>query len=417
MKKIDIIRPGSINAIIGPVGTLKRMLEDRIYFENRGYDITIFTDESLRVGGQKLPPNDQQVRTTFNKTTVKWKIRHAIGSFIRNKARRYNLFAIYLMKRDEKKVKRLVNYYISQNEFADIVQFHSHLEAYFYLKNKPNVKTKTVMFLHTDGDPNKMFLQYFPKLQNTRYFRKYMKNFDWTVKNIDQICFIAKIGQQNFLKYYPERTLSNTSVIINGINDYNNDQLAVIDDIKKSLISKFKYRLCCTGTINNRKGHRFIIEALHQLSKQQLEQIHVDFLGDGAERQNLEVMVRDFGLMDNVTFYGIVPNVDVYKHLAENNIYILMSKNEGLPISIIEALRASMMIISTKVSGIPELIDEGYNGFLLNPNASELVDCLSKLDQYDIEEMGSHSRIRFENEFTFNRMKEEFCNMYDYLFK
>lgn len=417
MKKIDIIRPGSINSIIGPVGTLKRMLGDRTYFEERGYDLTVFTNESFQNGGYKLPPSDQQVRNTFKNTTLKWKIGHAIASFIRNNARFFNPFAIYLMERTARSVKKLVDYYISQNRDADVVQFHSNLEAYFYLKTRNNNRAKTVMFLHTDGDPNKMLLQYYPKLKNTRYFRKYMQNFDWTVKNIDQICFIARIGQHNFLNFYPERTFDNTNVIINGINDYNSNQLLAIEDIKSSFVSRFKYRLCCTGTINYRKGHRFIIEALHKLSKQQLEQIHVDFLGDGAERQILESLVKDYGLTENVTFYGIVPNVDVYKYLAKNNIYILMSKNEGLPISIIEAMRASMLIISTKVSGIPELIEEKYNGFLLNPNTSELVECLSKLDRYDIEEMGKHSRIRFENEFTFNRMKKEFCDMFDYILK
>lgn len=417
MKKIDIIRPGSINSIIGPVGTLKRMLGDREYFENRGYDLTVFTDESLKNGGVKLPPTDNEVRSTFDNKTLKWKARHAIGSFIRNHARHFNPFAIYLMERAAKSEKQLVDYYLSQNRDADVVQFHSNQEAYFYLQSRKNAKAKTVMFLHTDGDPYKMLLQYYPKLKDTRYFKTYMEHFDWTVKNVDQICFIAKIGQKTFLTFYPERTLQDTSVIINGINDYTEEQRNIIADVKRNCKSQFKYRLCCTGTINNRKGHRFIIEALHKLPKKLVEQIHVDFLGDGAERQTLEDLTKAYGLSTNVTFHGIVPNVDVYKHLAENNIYILMSKNEGLPISIIEAMRASMMIISTKVSGIPELIDEGYNGYLLNPDTDELVSCLRKLDSMDIVNMGLHSRLKYEKEFTFERMEKEFCNMYDKVLK
>ena len=130
MKKIDIIRPGSINSIIGPVGTLKRMLANRTYFESRDYDLTVFADEALQNGGVKNPPSDQQVRDTFNNTTLKWKIRHALGAFIRNNARRFNLFAIYLMERAARGEKKLVDYYISQNREADVVQFHSNQEAY-----------------------------------------------------------------------------------------------------------------------------------------------------------------------------------------------------------------------------------------------------------------------------------------------
>ena len=80
-------------------------------------------------------------------------------------------------------------------------------------------------------------------------------------------------------------------------------------------------------------------------------------------------------------------------------------------------MRASMMIISTKVSGIPELIDEGYNGYLLNPDTDELVSCLRKLDSMDIVNMGLHSRLKYEKEFTFERMEKEFCNMYDKVLK
>lgn len=413
MKAIDIIRPCSINSIIGPVGTLKRMLGDRFYFENRGYDLTVFTDESLQNGGLKFPPSDNEVRATFNNNTLKWKVRHAIGSYIRNHARTFNPFAVYLMKRSAKNEKRLVNYYIAQNRDADIVQFHSNQEAYFFLKRRKNAKAKTVMFLHTDGDPYKMLLQYYPKLKNTRYFRKYMERFDWTVKNIDRICFIAKVGQKNFISFFPEHTIDNTSVILNGINDYTDEQKTIISDIKNNETYQFKYRMCCTGTINHRKGQRYIIEALHRLPQNIVSHIHVDFLGDGAERQTLEDLTKEYGLTQNVTFYGIVPNVDVFKHLAKNNIYILMSKNEGLPISIIEAMRASMMIISTKVSGIPELVEENYNGFLLNPDSDELVGLLSKIESFDIDTMGCHSRMRYENEFTFFRMEKEFCDMYD----
>ena len=128
------------------------------------------------------------------------------------------------------------------------------------------------------------------------------------------------------------------------------------------------YRLCCTGSINARKGQRLIIEALKNIPKDILKEIHIDFIGDGSDRIPLEMMVKDNELEKHVSFLGLIPNNEVYKYLANNNIFILMSKNEGLPISIIEAMRESMAIISTEVSGIPELVKTGYNGILLNPN-------------------------------------------------
>lgn len=415
MKKIDIIRPSSINAIIGPVGTLKRMLGNREYFEEHGYDLTVFTYDTINEGGIKTPPPSESIRAYNPTTSLGGKLKYAVSHYIWKWARICNLFAFYLIQRERNKIKKLVKKYINQNRNVDVVQFHSNLEAYYYLKYRKDKSARTIMFLHTDGYPYKMILQYYPKLENSWYFRQYKKQYEWTVNNVDRIGFIAKAGQKNFLKFFPSRTLEDTSVIINGITDLTPSQKQEFDvlRVKSEKAPSFKYRMCCTGTINSRKGHRIIIEAINKLDNRLKSQIHVDFLGEGAERPDLESLVKKYGLDENITFHGFVPNVDVYKYLAKNNIYILMSKNEGLPISIIEAMRASMMVISTNVSGIPELIDHGYNGFLLEPSENDLVKALLELPGTDIMSMGIHSRMRYESEFTFARMEKEFCDMYD----
>ena len=110
-----------------------------------------------------------------------------------------------------------------------------------------------------------------------------------------------------------------------------------------------------------------------------------------------------------------MPNEVVYRQLAEENIYILMSQNEGLPISIIEAMRAGLPVISTKVAGIPEIVKDGYNGILLQPSTDELVPILENIEKYNWKDMGIKSRERFEKELTFDRMRKDFCDMFDSL--
>ena len=90
-----------------------------------------------------------------------------------------------------------------------------------------------------------------------------------------------------------------------------------------------------------------------------------------------------------------------------------MSNNEGLPISIIEAMRAGLPVISTNVSGIPEQIEPLYNGLLIEPSVDELVKVLNNLPQYDWKSMGENSRKRFEKEFTFKQMMNSYCDMLD----
>lgn len=80
-----------------------------------------------------------------------------------------------------------------------------------------------------------------------------------------------------------------------------------------------------------------------------------------------------------------------------------MSNNEGLPISIIEAMRTGLPVISTKISGIPELVD--INGILIDPNVEQLTTIFDHMDEYDWNVMGKRSRERWKKDFTFDRMK------------
>ena len=412
MKTVDIILSGRINAIMGPVATLKRILKNRDYFADRGYQVNVFTFDSIDKG----PFDDIYKVPTSRVKAPKLTRRMKISSHIRKLSMKSKLLTDIIVWKNNRKTQKLIDYYLSLHRNPDIVECHSHYDETMYLKKCKSPSAKTVVFLHSDGIPYKMELYNFPKLGSTCYFKKLKKQCDWMLSRVDLVAFIANIGQKNFLELYPNRTREDTVVIRNGIEDLDTEQLAVFNGIKnENRRQKFKYRLCSVGTISYRKGQRFIIEALHTLPIEMLKDIHVDFIGDGAERPILEDLVQKYKLEANITFCGGVPNVEVYKYLAQNNIYILMSKNEGLPISILEAMRIGLPIIATNVSGIPECIDEGHNGFLIEPDSRQLAGLLKKLPEYDWEQMGRNSRDKFEREFTFDRMKKEFCDMFDKL--
>lgn len=411
MKQVDIIRPCTINAIVGPIGTLKRILKNKEYFENRGYNVSLFVNESIALG-RAVETSDIDVVNVAK--TTKPSLKSRIYNQLSLWGKHIYPLACWLMENYYKVTKRLNAFYISQNRNPDIVQFHSEMDCYYYLKSRKEHRAKTVVFLHSDGIPFAMNLVYYPCLINSGYYRSIWKKIEWTIENVDKIVFIAQKGQDNFLKLFPNVDPAKTTVFLNGIDDLTDEQKMEVAEIRNREYG-FKYRLCCTGTINTRKGHLHIIEALHRLSEDKLADIHVDFLGEGPQRAELEDLVKQYGLENNVRFLGSVPNVEVYRHLAEQNIYILMSENEGLPISIIEAMRAGLPIISTKVAGIPEIVREGYNGLLLQPSTEELLPVLDSLYKYDWKAMGEKSRERFENELTFDRMRKDFCDMYESL--
>ena len=201
--------------------------------------------------------------------------------------------------------------------------------------------------------------------------------------------------------------------MINGIEDFTEGEQDIITSLSNTSKQDFKYRMCCVGSMSIRKGQKIILEALTCMDKLLLEDMHITFVGDGSDRRALERFVVINKLSRNVEFVGAVDNSIVYQYLCKANIYILMSKNEGLAISIIEAMRAGLAIISTNISGTPELVDNGRNGVLLEPNSEQLTDLFNNMDKYNWVQMGKESRMRFSEEFLFDRMKRDYAKMLD----
>lgn len=400
MTKVDVIRPGSLKKIIGPSGTLRRIINNKSYFECRGYQINVFTHDDLnRESSSKGEPVSGPIRG------------HSWKTKLRMIAKESRWLGMLYIIRDYLNVRKLISYYFRLKRPVDVVVFHSPFECYQFLKRNKQ-KVKTVLFLHTDGIPFKMETIYFPKLKNTFFFQRLLKLEEFVIRNVDRCVFITNIGRENFLNYYPFMDRDKTTVILNGIEDLSEEEKKGLKIVESERVD-FKYRMCCTGTINTRKGQRIIIEALRHLDKSVLKDIHVTFVGEGPERPSLEELVEKYGLQNNVCFQGAVENSQVYLQLAKANIYILMSYNEGLPISIIEAMRMGLPVISTCIAGIPELVINEVNGILLEPNERQLITLFSHLGDHDWVQMGVNSRMRFSREFTFDRMKSEYCDMLD----
>ena len=103
--------------------------------------------------------------------------------------------------------------------------------------------------------------------------------------------------------------------------------------------------------------------------------------------------------------------------LSQFTAIILTSRNEGLPISIIEAMREGLAIISTNISGIPELVENKHNGLLIDRSVEQLKEIFNNMDSYNWEDMGENSLKLFEDKFTLDRVFTEYCDIYDSLLK
>lgn len=169
---------------------------------------------------------------------------------------------------------------------------------------------------------------------------------------------------------------------------------------------------------------RFVMVARFAAPKNQTRLLHalasigcrgwrLELIGDGETRADCQQLAEKLGISEQVVFTGEVQ--DVPARLERSDVFVLISDWEGLPFSIIEAMRAGLPVVASDVGGIGELINDGSNGFLV-PRDGEafLTDRLQTLLQSPErrEAMSLASRQRYESEFTFERMYEKTLSIY-----
>lgn len=110
--------------------------------------------------------------------------------------------------------------------------------------------------------------------------------------------------------------------------------------------------------------------------------------------------VRRTNLQDRVQLLG--DRSDVPELLARSSVLVLMSRFEGLPISVLEGMRAGLPVVASHVGGLPELVEEGRNGFLVPSGDVKALRAamLRLIRSPDLRaQMGVASRDRFNRQF------------------
>ena len=114
-------------------------------------------------------------------------------------------------------------------------------------------------------------------------------------------------------------------------------------------ICKKDLSICCARSVNSATSHA----------------LKVVIVGEGPDRKAIEDMVKEYGLQSNVVLAG--QQSDMAGVYAAMDIFVLPSLNEGLPMTVLEAMAASRPVIATRVGAIPSVIKDGENGLLVDP--------------------------------------------------
>jgi glycosyltransferase involved in cell wall biosynthesis len=144
--------------------------------------------------------------------------------------------------------------------------------------------------------------------------------------------------------------------------------------------------------------------------------LHLAVLGDGELRATLEAMAHDLGISERTHFTGWW--TDVPSALADLDVVVLSSRNEGTPVALIEALAASRPVVATDVGGVRHVVQDGETGWLCGPGDPEGLARLLRQVIAQPEASGrlaGAGRLRVAERFGYERLLAEHRSLYQEL--
>ncbi len=147
-------------------------------------------------------------------------------------------------------------------------------------------------------------------------------------------------------------------------------------------VPKVKNQIICIARLEPEKGLDKLIEACAVLSKR------VDFkciiVGDGSLRARLADLITKNSLTDKVMLLGYRTSDEIFSLLKQSSVMVLASRSEGIPVSLMEAMALRTPVIATRITGIPELVEDGVSGFLFEvDDVYALVEKIEKILKND----------------------------------
>ena len=163
-----------------------------------------------------------------------------------------------------------------------------------------------------------------------------------------------------------------------------------------------------------RKGLHVLLPALAHLRNEGLE-FRLLVVGDGPMRSQLERQTQQLGLSEIVDFLGLRPRSELPDIYRRGDVFCLPSASEGMANVILEALATGLPVVATDVPGSSELVEDGVNGFVVEPgNWEALVEPLRRLlgDAELRQRLGEASRQR-SRDFAWSKMAGQYLKLYE----
>lgn len=231
--------------------------------------------------------------------------------------------------------------------------------------------------------------------------------------------FLNLLSSDVFLKIHDQIIVMPMGVSLERFTNIINPQSIRIEKISNKTILLF------VGRISDKKGLSTLIDSISILQNLN-DDVQLSIVGDGPLRKQLEKRVDELKLNKYIRFMGMISDRELTDLYISSDIVIVPSiiteygDTEGLPVVILEAMAAGKPIIASNVSGIPDVIKDGINGFLVEQkNQEQLAEKICYLIEHTDEriQMGINGRKLVEEKFTWEKIAGKTLEIYNDLLR
>ncbi len=190
------------------------------------------------------------------------------------------------------------------------------------------------------------------------------KQIAWTLENSSWTTFVSRDLMHRAKLFTPAITYK-SSAFLNSIAPVDFDNLPT-----PSLVNKLRGKVIgSVGNFRDKKGIEYLLDACQSLKTE----FTLLFVGEfvAKEREYWEQELANSGLQDKIVITGKISRDEALAYLPYIDIFTIPSLNDGCPNALLEAMLAEKAIVGTNVDAIGEIIEDGMNGFLVNPYSSE----------------------------------------------
>lgn len=206
------------------------------------------------------------------------------------------------------------------------------------------------------------------------------------------ISCISHFARSQGMLYASLETWSRMHIIHCGVNS---DQFQLVTH------QGIGHRLLYVGRLATTKGLPILLESLASL-KSTFPNLVLTVVGDGTDKLVLQEIVSRLGIQEAVEFVGYQSQSKVREYMQQTDILVLPSFAEGIPVVLMEAMAAGLPVVTTRIAGINELVEDGVSGYLVPPgDMTSLAEAIKNLlkDEQLRTIFGKAGRCKVEQDF------------------